>query len=184
MEKTYDEGRFHLLYVILDHRTKNTCVMALTDQTMISSILHESHDSVASGHLSEDRTLERVKNCLWWPIWRKDVAENCQTCEGCQKAKRATGMKFGMMIKIQEPKSPWEIAHLDWVTALPPGGDRSYNTGLVLVNRYRKTTMFLPFYKDDIALDTAIMIWNKVISHTGLFQNIISHRDLKFTSAL
>ncbi|MBW0561511.1 hypothetical protein O181_101226 [Austropuccinia psidii MF-1] len=33
-------------------------------------------------------------------------------------------------------------------------------------------------------MDTAIMIWNQVISHTGLFQNIISDRDPKFTSAL
>ncbi|MBW0558893.1 hypothetical protein O181_098608 [Austropuccinia psidii MF-1] len=33
-------------------------------------------------------------------------------------------------------------------------------------------------------MDTAIIIWNKVISHTGLFQNIISDRDPKFTSAL
>ncbi|MBW0570782.1 hypothetical protein O181_110497 [Austropuccinia psidii MF-1] len=28
------------------------------------------------------------------------------------------------------------------------------------------------------------MIWNEVISHTGLFQNVISDRDPKFTSAL
>ncbi|MBW0501535.1 hypothetical protein O181_041250 [Austropuccinia psidii MF-1] len=33
-------------------------------------------------------------------------------------------------------------------------------------------------------MDTAIMILNKDISHTGLFQNIISDRDPKFTSAL
>ncbi|MBW0583951.1 hypothetical protein O181_123666 [Austropuccinia psidii MF-1] len=33
-------------------------------------------------------------------------------------------------------------------------------------------------------MDTAILIWNKVISHTGIFQNIISDRDPKFTSAL
>ncbi|MBW0537687.1 hypothetical protein O181_077402 [Austropuccinia psidii MF-1] len=44
--------------------------------------------------------------------------------------------------------------------------------------------MFLPCNKDYTAMDTAIMIWNKVISHTGLFQNIISDRDPKFTSAL
>ncbi|MBW0526194.1 hypothetical protein O181_065909 [Austropuccinia psidii MF-1] len=44
--------------------------------------------------------------------------------------------------------------------------------------------MFLPCHKDDTAIDTAIMIWNKVIDHTGLFQNIISDRDPKFTSAL
>ncbi|MBW0571159.1 hypothetical protein O181_110874 [Austropuccinia psidii MF-1] len=44
--------------------------------------------------------------------------------------------------------------------------------------------MFLPFHKDDTAMDTAIMIWNRVISHTGLFQNIISDRDPNFTLAL
>ncbi|MBW0537743.1 hypothetical protein O181_077458 [Austropuccinia psidii MF-1] len=88
------------------------------------------------------------------------------------------------MIKIQEPKSPWEIVHMDWVTALPPGGDRSYNACLVLVDRYSKTPMFLPCHKDDKAMDTAIMIWNKAISHTGLFQNIISDRDPKFTLEL
>ncbi|MBW0523681.1 hypothetical protein O181_063396 [Austropuccinia psidii MF-1] len=44
--------------------------------------------------------------------------------------------------------------------------------------------MFLPCNKDDTAMDTGIKIWNEVISHTGLFQNIISDRDLKFTSTL
>ncbi|MBW0512947.1 hypothetical protein O181_052662 [Austropuccinia psidii MF-1] len=44
--------------------------------------------------------------------------------------------------------------------------------------------MFLLFHKDDTAMDTAIIIWNRVIRHTGLFQNIISDRDPKFTSAL
>ncbi|MBW0568928.1 hypothetical protein O181_108643 [Austropuccinia psidii MF-1] len=73
---------------------------------------------------------------------------------------------------------------MDWVTAVPPGGDRSYNAFLVLVDRYRKTPMFLPSNKDYTAMDTAIIICNKVNSQTGLFQNIISDRDPKFTSSL
>ncbi|MBW0512123.1 hypothetical protein O181_051838 [Austropuccinia psidii MF-1] len=89
-----------------------------------------------------------------------------------------------MMIQIQQPKSPWEIFHMDWVVALPPGGDRSYNSCLVLVDRYRKTPMFLPCHKDDTPMHTSIMIWKNVIIHTGLFQNILSDRDLKFTSEL
>ncbi|MBW0548738.1 hypothetical protein O181_088453 [Austropuccinia psidii MF-1] len=101
--------------------------MALTDRTMINTLLHEFHDSVGAGHLSKDRTLERVKTFSWWPNWKKDVAEYCQTCDRCQKSNRAPGNKFGMMIQIQEPESPWEIVHIDWVTALPPEGDRSYN---------------------------------------------------------
>ncbi|MBW0568855.1 hypothetical protein O181_108570 [Austropuccinia psidii MF-1] len=44
--------------------------------------------------------------------------------------------------------------------------------------------MFLPCHKANTAMDTAKIIWNKVIGHTGLFQNIISYRDPKFTSAL
>ncbi|MBW0542835.1 hypothetical protein O181_082550 [Austropuccinia psidii MF-1] len=73
---------------------------------------------------------------------------------------------------------------MDWVKALPPGEDRSFNACLVLVHRYRKTLMFLPFHKAETAIDTSIMIWNRFISHTGLFQNIISDRDPKITSAL
>ncbi|MBW0525355.1 hypothetical protein O181_065070 [Austropuccinia psidii MF-1] len=111
-KKAYDEGRFHLLDGILYHRTKNTCVMALTDRTQINIILHECHYSVAAGHLSEDRTLERVKTWCWWPNWKKDVAEYCQTCCRFQKANRVTSKKFGMMIQILEPKSPWEIVHI------------------------------------------------------------------------
>ncbi|MBW0530418.1 hypothetical protein O181_070133 [Austropuccinia psidii MF-1] len=183
-KKAYDEGRFHLLDGILYHRTKHTCAMALTDRTLINTILHECHYSVAAGHLSEYRTLERVKTCSWCPNWKNNVAEYCQTCDRCQKANRATGKKFGRMIQIQEPKSLWEIVHMFWVKALPPGGDRSYNASLVLVDRYSKTPMFLTYHKDDTPMDTAIMIWNKVISHTGLLQNIISDRDPNFTSAL
>ncbi|MBW0542166.1 hypothetical protein O181_081881 [Austropuccinia psidii MF-1] len=183
-KKAYDEERFHLLDGILYHRTKHTCVIALIDKTLINTILHECHDSVAAGHLSEDRTLEMVKTCSWWPNWKKNVAEYCQTCDKFHKENRDTGKKFGIMIQTQEPKYPWEIVHMDWLTALPPGGDRSYNACLVLVDRYRKTPMLLPCHKDDTAMDTAIMICNKVISYTGLFQNIISDRDPKFISEL
>ncbi|MBW0562805.1 hypothetical protein O181_102520 [Austropuccinia psidii MF-1] len=88
------------------------------------------------------------------------------------------------MIKIQEPSKPWEIVHMDWVTGLPPGGDRSYNAFLVIFDRFSKTKIFLPCHKDDTAMDTDLLVWNRVISWTGIFTNIISDRDAKFTSAL
>ncbi|MBW0550543.1 hypothetical protein O181_090258 [Austropuccinia psidii MF-1] len=88
------------------------------------------------------------------------------------------------MIKIQEPIRPWEIVHMYWVTGLPPGGDRSYNSCLVIVNRFSKTPIFLPCHKDDEAMDTALLIWNRVVLWTGIFTKIIGDRDPKFTSAL
>ncbi|MBW0558728.1 hypothetical protein O181_098443 [Austropuccinia psidii MF-1] len=73
---------------------------------------------------------------------------------------------------------------MDWVTDLQPGGDRSYNAFLVIVDRFSKTSIFLPCHKDDTAMDTDLLIWNGVVSWSGIFTNIISYRDCKFTSAL
>ncbi|MBW0518801.1 hypothetical protein O181_058516 [Austropuccinia psidii MF-1] len=118
---SYSEGRFHLFDGIIYHRTKHSCIMTL-----------------------QDRTLEKVKNCARWPSWRNETIEYCHTCDRCQMANRSTGKKFGLMIHIQEPKSPWEGFHMDWVTELHPSGDKDSNACLVIVDRYRKTPIFLP----------------------------------------
>ncbi|MBW0593404.1 hypothetical protein O181_133119, partial [Austropuccinia psidii MF-1] len=161
-KKSYDDRRFHLLDGIIYHRTKHTCVMTLVDRSLINLGLKECHDSPFSGHHSEDRTREKVKTCIGWPMWQKDVAEYFKTCDRCQKANKSTGKRLGNMIKIQEPNKPWEIVHMDWVTGLPPGGDRSYNSCLVIVDRFSKTPIFLQCHKDDTAMDTALLIWNGV----------------------
>ncbi|MBW0526251.1 hypothetical protein O181_065966 [Austropuccinia psidii MF-1] len=73
---------------------------------------------------------------------------------------------------------------MDLATELCQSGDKSYNSCLVVLDRYSKTLIFLPCHKDDTAMHTALLLWSRVISHTGLFNNIISDRDYKFTSAL
>ncbi|MBW0571298.1 hypothetical protein O181_111013 [Austropuccinia psidii MF-1] len=73
---------------------------------------------------------------------------------------------------------------MDWVTGLPPWGYKSYNAFLVIVDRFSKTLIFLPCQKDDTDMDKALLIWNRVVSWTGIFTNIISNRDPRFTSAL
>ncbi|MBW0528255.1 hypothetical protein O181_067970 [Austropuccinia psidii MF-1] len=63
-------------------------------------------------------------------------------------------------------------------------GDRSCKECLVIGDRFNKTPIFLPCQKDDTAKDRALLIWNRVISWTGIFTNIMSYRDTKFTLAL
>ncbi|MBW0466790.1 hypothetical protein O181_006505 [Austropuccinia psidii MF-1] len=69
---------------------------------------------------------------------------------------------------------------MGWVICLLPGGVKSYNSFLVIVDRFRKTLIFLPCHKDD----TDLLMWNRVVSWTGIFTNIISDRNPKFTLAL
>ncbi|MBW0486436.1 hypothetical protein O181_026151 [Austropuccinia psidii MF-1] len=152
------EGRFHLFDGIIYHRTKHLCVMTLCSRFLINTIHHECHDRIYYGHLSEDRTLVKLKNCACWPSWRKETIEYCHTCDRFQKANGGTGKKFGLMINIQEPKSPWEVVHMDWVTELAPSGDKIYTACLVIVDRYSKTLIFLPWHKDDTSMDTALLL--------------------------
>ncbi|MBW0465620.1 hypothetical protein O181_005335 [Austropuccinia psidii MF-1] len=62
--------------------------------------------------------------------WHKDVAEYCKTYDRCQNRNRSTGKRLGNMIRIQEPRRPWEIVHIYWVTGVLPDGDKSYNAFL------------------------------------------------------
>ncbi|MBW0515372.1 hypothetical protein O181_055087 [Austropuccinia psidii MF-1] len=116
--------------------------MTVVDRSLVNLVLKKCHESPFSGHLSEERTREKVKTCIWWPMWQKDVAEYCITCEICQKENKSTGKRLGNMIKIQEPSRHREIVHMDWVTGLPPGGDRSYNECLVILERLGNTPIF------------------------------------------
>ncbi|MBW0588605.1 hypothetical protein O181_128320 [Austropuccinia psidii MF-1] len=88
------------------------------------------------------------------------------------------------MIKIQEPSRPWAVFHMNWVTGLSPGGDRSYSSCLVIVDRPSNTPISLPFHKDDTSMDTALLIWHRVVSWAGISTNNISERDPRFTSEL
>ncbi|MBW0474267.1 hypothetical protein O181_013982 [Austropuccinia psidii MF-1] len=134
------------------------------------------------GHMSEDRTKERVASTAWWPKWEQELSEYINTCERCQKANRKHGKKFGLLQHIEEPKHPWETINMDLVTGLVPGGKENYNACLIIVERFSKSMRCLPCHKEDTAMDTALLFWNNIISTCGVPKIIISDRDPKFTS--
>ncbi|MBW0575875.1 hypothetical protein O181_115590, partial [Austropuccinia psidii MF-1] len=56
---------------ILYHREKRTGALKIIDKDHISLILQEWHDCPYMGHMSEDRTRERVASTAWWPKWEQ-----------------------------------------------------------------------------------------------------------------
>ncbi|MBW0491328.1 hypothetical protein O181_031043 [Austropuccinia psidii MF-1] len=184
-QKSYKQDKnFHILTSLLDKECKNTALIGSLDEAWKTSYSEGRFYLIYSEHPSGDRTLEKVKNCAFLESWIKETIEYCHTCDKYQKANRSIGNKLGLVIHIQEPKSAWEVVCMDLVTALPSSGDRSYNSFLVIVDRYSKTPIFLPCNEDDTAMDKALLLWNRVISHKGLFNNIKSDIDPKFTSTL
>ncbi|MBW0593768.1 hypothetical protein O181_133483, partial [Austropuccinia psidii MF-1] len=171
--RAYKDNKFFLVDGLLYHREKHTSALTVVDRDHISLILQECHEFPYMGHMSEDRTRERVASTAWWPKWEQELSEYINTCEICQKANRKQGKKYGLLQHIEEPKHPWETINMDWVTGLVPGGKESYNSCLIIVDRFKKSMRCLPCHKEDTAMDTALLFWNNIISTCGVPKIII-----------
>ncbi|MBW0469553.1 hypothetical protein O181_009268 [Austropuccinia psidii MF-1] len=134
------------------------------------------------GHMSDDRTKEKVESTAWWPKWQQAFSEYINTCETCQKANRKHGKNYGLLHHIEEPKKPWETINMDWDTGPVSGGIESFNAFLIIIVRLSKILKCLPCHKEDTAMDTARLFWNNIISTCVVHKIIINDRDPKFTS--
>ncbi|MBW0585313.1 hypothetical protein O181_125028 [Austropuccinia psidii MF-1] len=146
------------------HREKRTSALTLIDRDHISLILQECHYCPYMGHMSEDRTKERVASTACWPRWEQELSEYINTCERFQKENRKHGKKYGLLQHIEEPKHPLQTINMDWVTGLVPGGKENFNACLIIVDRFRKRMRCLPCHKEDTAKDTSLLFCNNIIS--------------------
>ncbi|MBW0478440.1 hypothetical protein O181_018155 [Austropuccinia psidii MF-1] len=174
--RDYKDRKSFLLDVLLYHREKHTSALTITDRDHISLILQECHDCLYMGHMSEDRTKERVASTAWWPTWEQELNESIKNYEKFQKANRKHRKKYGLLQHIEEPKHPWETINMDWVPGLFPGGKENFNSCLIIVDRFSKSIRCPPCHKEDTAMDTALLFWNNIISTCGVPKIIISVR--------
>ncbi|MBW0557360.1 hypothetical protein O181_097075 [Austropuccinia psidii MF-1] len=71
--RAYKDNKFFLIDGLLYHREKHTSALRVVARDHISLILQECHDCPYMGHMSEDRTKERVASTAWWPKWEQEL---------------------------------------------------------------------------------------------------------------
>ncbi|MBW0550646.1 hypothetical protein O181_090361, partial [Austropuccinia psidii MF-1] len=79
--RAYKDKTLFLVYGLIYHREKHTSALKVVDRNHISLILKECHDCPYVGHMSEDRTRERVASTAWWPKWEQELSRYINTCE-------------------------------------------------------------------------------------------------------
>ena len=57
------------------------------DPELRTRLLDEVHSQVSTAHLGQTKTQQLVKNCYYWPTWRKDIEQYMQNCNKCQHVK-------------------------------------------------------------------------------------------------
>ncbi|MBW0515057.1 hypothetical protein O181_054772 [Austropuccinia psidii MF-1] len=73
--RDYKDNKFFLTDGLLYHREKHTSALTVVDKDHISLIRQECHDCSYMGHMSEDKTKERVESTAWWPKWEQELSE-------------------------------------------------------------------------------------------------------------
>ncbi|MBW0564073.1 hypothetical protein O181_103788 [Austropuccinia psidii MF-1] len=86
--RDYKDNKFFLIDGLLYNREKHNSALTIIVRDHRSLILKECHDWPYMGHMSENRTKDRVESTAWWPKWEKELSEYINTCEICQKANR------------------------------------------------------------------------------------------------
>ncbi|MBW0499652.1 hypothetical protein O181_039367 [Austropuccinia psidii MF-1] len=72
--RDYKDKKFFLIDGLLYHREKHTSALTVVERDHISLILQECHECPYMGHMSEDRSKERVASTAWWNKWEQQLS--------------------------------------------------------------------------------------------------------------
>jgi hypothetical protein len=149
-------------------------------------IIRQHHDDPVHGHPGVSRTMELIQRNYQFKNMKDKVSSYIKKCADCQRNKHSTHAPYGEMQPMELPREPWTNISMDFVTGLPlskdPATELSYDSILVIVDRFTKYAIMIPFRRDYNAQQLAYVIKDRLIRDHGIPKTIISDRDKLFTS--
>ena len=80
-------------------------------------IISEAHSMLA--HLGASKTLDYLRDHVWWKDLVSDVRAFCETCYTCKISKPTNQKPYGLLNPLAIPSYPWESIGMDFVGPLP-----------------------------------------------------------------
>lgn len=137
------------------------------------------HDSVVSGHLGFSKTLNRVREKMFWPGMYTDVKRYVASCEACKWAKPDVGGRAGLL-QSERCLAPLERLFVDYLGPLPRT-KRGHRYILVVVDAFTRFTWLLP--TRGVTADITIKQLTSVFAWFGPPRSIVTDNAPAFLSA-
>ena len=67
----------------------SSCLQLVVPTSLRNKILSELHEGVTVGHIGQDKTLMKLKECYYWPGHWNEGQDRCNTCAACISRKSA-----------------------------------------------------------------------------------------------
>ncbi|MBW0550678.1 hypothetical protein O181_090393, partial [Austropuccinia psidii MF-1] len=156
-------------------------VVVPNDLTIQLSILQKRHNSPLAGHPGQEKTLKLVKRDFHWSSMTQFIKDYVSSCQQCSRNKNIHHKKFGFLKPLPIPNGPWICLSMDFITQLPLSN--SFDSILVIVDRFPKMAVFIPTMFSITSLDLAHLFIKNIFSKHGLPLSIVSDRGSLFVSS-
>ncbi|MBW0535489.1 hypothetical protein O181_075204, partial [Austropuccinia psidii MF-1] len=156
-------------------------VVVPNDPTIQISILQKHHDSPLAGHPGQEVTLKLVKRDFHWSGMTQFIKDCVSSCQQCSRNKNINHKKFGLLKPLPIPNVPWICLSMAFITQLPLSS--SFDSILVIVDRFSKMAVFIPTMSSITSLDLANLFMKDIFSKHGLPSRIVSDRSPLFVSS-
>ncbi|MBW0465954.1 hypothetical protein O181_005669 [Austropuccinia psidii MF-1] len=144
------------------------------------SILQKHHSSTQAGHLGQEKTLKLVKWDFRWSRMTQFIKADVSYCQQFSRNKNIHNKKYGLLKPLPIPNGPCIFLSMDFITQLPLS--RSFNSILVIVERFSKMAVFIPIISSITSLDLAHLFIKNIVSKHGLPSSIVIGRGSLFVS--
>ena len=104
------------------------------------------------------------------------------TCDRCQRNKASNRPPLGELLPLQIPTGKWQSISVDFITDLPETVDTKFTAIAVFVDRLTKMVHLAPTRKELDAVGFAQLFMDNVVRFHGMPLEIVSDRDVLFTS--
>jgi len=148
---------------------------------LLDTIISEFHEVPLAGHMSKEKTLERLQRFFYWNGMHDSVDAFIKSCDGCARAKRRTVPRANQPVPFPIPDAPWEVVAMD----MKSGYDkttRGNDAAWVFVDKLTRRAHIVPCNKSHDTPALARMYMDNVVRHHGVPRRIISDRDPKMTA--
>ena len=145
-------------------------------------VLTEAHSLLA--HLGANKTLDYIRDHLWWKTMVSDTKAFCESCTTCKRSKPSNQKPYGLLNPLPVPSQPWEAIGIDFVGPLPESKNRDgiFDSITVVICLLTAMVHLIPSRITYNARQIAELMFEQIYKLHGLPKHIISDRDVLFTS--
>ena len=153
---------------------------------MIDGELHELRETIMRGRhrtlgqASREKTYYYLKDYFYWPSMRKNSMDYCKQFVTCQRTTFSTQVPQGLARPLPIPHQPFTHIVMDFLF-LPPEV-RKENGQEIIYDRFSPYVKILPLTKNATAENLISKFFYHVYPDWGMPQDIVSDRDVRFTS--